>query len=226
VVARDEIGEVKLSDLSTMPEGLLDALTDREIRDLVGYLRGPTQTPIRATKANLRSFFDGKSLAGWRGDPALWSVEDGEIVGKTLGLARNEFLKSEYEIGDFRLSLEVRLAGDSGNSGIQFRTRAREDGEVEGYQADIGPGWWGKLYEENGRALLAEGPAEDPVVKDGWNLYEIEAVGSRVRTWINGKPCVDLDDPSGARRGIVALQIHSGGATEVRFRKLRVERLE
>jgi len=225
VVAREEIEEVQLSDLSTMPEGLLDALTRSEIRDLVGYLRGPTQTPIRATKANLRSFFDGRSLAGWTGDAALWSVEDGEIVGRTAGLARNEFLKSDLELGDFRLSLEVRLVGDAGNSGIQFRTRAREDGEVEGYQADIGPGWWGKLYEENGRALLAEGPAEDPVIADGWNLYEIEARGSRVRTWINGKTCVDLDDPAGARRGIVALQIHSGGATEVRFRKLRAELL-
>ncbi|MFN0008685.1 MAG: PVC-type heme-binding CxxCH protein [Planctomycetota bacterium] len=226
VVARDEIEAVKLSDLSTMPEGLLDALTRSEIRDLVGYLRSPTQTPIRGTKANLRSFFDGRSLAGWTGDPALWSVEDGEIVGRTAGLARNEFLKSDYELGDFRLSLEVRLVGDAGNSGIQFRTRAREDGEVEGYQADIGPGWWGKLYEENGRALLSEGPAQDPVIADGWNLYEIEAVGSRVRTWINGKPCVDFDDPAGARRGIVALQVHSGGATEVRFRKMRVERVD
>jgi hypothetical protein len=156
----------------------------------------------------------------------VWSVEGGEIVGKTDGLARNSFLCSEYELGDFRLSVEVRLVGDAGNSGIQFRTRAREDGEVEGYQADVGPGWWGKLYEENGRAVLADGPAEDPVVKDGWNLCEIEARGSRIRTWINGKPCVDLDDPNGARRGIVAFQVHSGGATVVRFRKPRVQLLD
>src|SRR6185436_20961943 len=115
------------------------------------------------------AFFDQKTLTGWHGDPAVWSVEGSEIVGRTAGLARNEFLKSDYELGDFRLSLEVRLVGDAGNSGIQFRTRAREDGEVEGYQADIGPGWWGKLYEENGRAVLAEGPAEAPVTADGWN---------------------------------------------------------
>ena len=25
---------------------------------------------------------------------------------------------------------------------------------MKGYQADVGPGWWGKLYEENGRGLL------------------------------------------------------------------------
>ena len=49
------------------------------------------------------------------------------------------------------------------------------------------------------------------------------AIGSRVRTWINGQPCVDLDDPDGRRRGIFALQVHAGGPTEVRFRNLQLE---
>jgi hypothetical protein len=209
-----------------MPEGLLDAMKEDEIRDLVGYLRGATQSPMLATKANVGRFFDGKSLAGWSGDPACWSVENGEIVGKTKGLAKNTFLESELELQDFRLSIEVRLTKDEGNSGVQFRTRARDDGEVEGYQADVGPGWWGKLYEENGRGILSEGPKEDPVVKDGWNRYEIEAKGHHLKTWLNGKVCVDLEDPKGATRGIVALQLHSGDATEVRFRNLKLERME
>jgi hypothetical protein len=34
---------------------------------------------------------------------------------------------------------------------------------------------------------------------------------------------VDLDDPRGARRGIVAFQLHSGGAMEVRFKDLKLE---
>jgi hypothetical protein len=34
---------------------------------------------------------------------------------------------------------------------------------------------------------------------------------------------VDLDDPDGARRGIFALQVHSGGPTEVRFKDLKLE---
>src|SRR5579871_5587683 len=28
--------------------------------------------------------FDGKSMAGWDGDPNFWRVEDGAIVGQTL----------------------------------------------------------------------------------------------------------------------------------------------
>jgi putative heme-binding domain-containing protein len=223
-LALDETEELELSPLSTMPEGLLDALGEDEVRALFAYLRSPAQAPLLATPVNVSGFFDGKTLAGWRGDPSVWSVEGGAIVGRTDGLARNEFLKSDYELGDFRLSLEVRLAGDAGNSGIQFRSREVEGGDVAGYQADIGPGWWGKLYEEHGRAVLVERGATR-VVRDGWNRYVIECKGSRVRTWLEDEPCVDLDDPAGARAGIVALQVHSGGPTEVRFRNLELELL-
>ncbi len=59
--------------------------------------------------------------------------------------------------------------------------------------------------------------------KGEWNTYEIEAVGAKVRTWINGQLCVDLEDPKGAKQGIFALQLHSGGPTEVRFRNLQLE---
>ena len=61
------------------------------------------------------------------------------------------------------------------------------------------------------------------VKADDWNEYVIEANGSHVRTWINGTLCVDLDDAKLARRGIFGLQIHSGGAMEVRFKDLKLE---
>ncbi|MEQ1892864.1 MAG: family 16 glycoside hydrolase, partial [Planctomycetota bacterium] len=224
-LALDELEECELSPLSTMPEGQLDALADEELASLFAYLASPRQTPMRATKLNAAGFFDGKSLAHWEGDPAVWSVEGGEIVGRTGGLEKNSFLKSAHELGDFRLSLEVRLVGDVGNSGIQFRSRVTEEGDVAGYQADIGPGWWGKLYEEHGRELLVE-RGSSAVRPDGWNRYVIECRGTRVRTWLNDEPCVELDDPAGAARGIVALQVHSGGQTEVRFKNLALELLE
>lgn len=216
-VAREDIEQMRVSDLSTMPEGLLETLKPDEIRDLVAYLQGRKQTLLRASSSTAHQFFDGHSLANWIGADC-WSVESGEIVGKTAGLAHNEFLKSSLELGDFVLSFEVRLVKNEGNSGVQFRSRVLEDGDVAGYQADIGPGWWGKLYEEHGRAVLWDKNHESAVTTDGWNRYRIEARGSRLRTWINDQACVDLDDPQGARRGIVALQLHSGGATEVRFR--------
>jgi hypothetical protein len=130
--------------------------------------------------------------------PDCWSVEEGTIVGRTSGLKRNEFLRSEMELRDFRLAFEVRLVGDAGNSGVQFRSRELEDGEMVGYQADIGPGWWGRLYEESGRGILAEKTAEEHVVKDGWNRYEIEARGHHVRL-LDQRARVRR--PGGSRRG-------------------------
>jgi hypothetical protein len=151
-------------------------------------------------------------------------VDKGHILGRTSGLKQNEFLKSDLVLGDFRLSCQVQLVGNRGNSGIQFRSEVLPDGLVKGYQADVGPGWWGKLYEEHGRELLWPTSGEAHV-KPGWNRYEILAQGDKLQTWINGQPCVELVDVPGAKRGIIALQLHSGGATEVRFKDFQVELL-
>ncbi len=61
------------------------------------------------------------------------------------------------------------------------------------------------------RALLWKESGEKHVRRDDWNQYEIVAVGSRLRTYINGKRCVDLDDLTPSA-GIIAPQLHSGGA--------------
>jgi hypothetical protein len=124
---------------------------------------------------------------------------------------------------DFKLRVKVKLVPNRENSGIQFRSEALPGGDVRGPQADVGLGWWGKLYEEHGRGLLWKASGDRHVKVDDWNDYVIEAVGSRVRTWLNGKPCVDLDDAKLSRRGIFALQIHSGGAMEVRFKDFKLE---
>ncbi len=108
-------------------------------------------------------------------------------------------------------------------NGIQFRSESLRDGEMKGPQADVGAGWWGKLYEENGRGVLSNGVGEKHIKVDDWNEYVIEAAGSRVRTWINGTKCVDIDDPKISRRGIFGLQIHAGGAMEVRFKDVKLE---
>ncbi|MFO0948173.1 MAG: PVC-type heme-binding CxxCH protein [Planctomycetota bacterium] len=219
---REEVETSRLSDKSMMPDDLLKPLTEPEVLSLVAYLASPAQTPMRATSENVKSFFNGRNLEGWVGNEKLWSVQDGEIVGKTGFLDRNEFLKSPLQVGDFRLKLKVKLTPNAGNSGVQFRSEVLPDGIVRGYQADVGAGWWGKLYEEHGRGLLWDKSSEDLVRKGDWNDYEIVAIGSKVKTYLNGKLCVDLDDPPGAKRGIIALQIHSGPPMEVRFKDLNL----
>lgn len=218
------VGEVEsrsATDTSLMPDDLLKPLAGDEVRALVAYLQGPAQAPLLATADNAKDFFNGKDLTGWDGDPKLWKVENGEIVGTSPGLKRNQFLRSQMAAGDFRLSLKVKLVPNKENSGVQFRSEPLPDGEMKGYQADIGAGWWGKLYEEHGRAVLWN--KEAAINVDDWNEYVIEATGSRIKTYLNGKLSVDLDDPKGARRGIFALQLHAGGPMEVRFKELKLE---
>src|SRR5206468_7827089 len=140
-------------DISMMPDDLLKKLADAEVRALFAYLRHPAQTPMLATEENVKDFFNGKDLTGWDGDMKLWSVENGEIVGKSPGIKKNEFLKSHLVAADFRLTLKMKLTPNRENSGVQFRSEALPDGEMKGPQADAGQGWWGKLYEESGRGI-------------------------------------------------------------------------
>ncbi len=219
----NDIDERASSPTSMMPDDLLKPLREEEVRALVAYLRHPSQAPILATPDNAKDFFNGKDLTGWDGDGKLWSVENGEIVGKSAGLKRNAFLTSQMLADNFRLTLKVKLVPNKENSGVQFRSEPLPDGEMRGPQADIGAGWWGKLYEENGRGLLWDKSGEKNVKTDDWNDYEIVAEGNRVRTYLNGKLCVDVDDAALARRGIFGLQIHAGGPMEVRFKDLKLE---
>jgi putative membrane-bound dehydrogenase-like protein len=221
-VPKGEVEDRRVSDQSMMPDDLWKPLDEHEVRSLVAYLAGPSQVPLLATPENAAGLYNGRDLSGWDGDPTLWRVENGEIVGRTDGLGRNEFLRSDMVADDFRLNLDVKLVRDDGNSGIQFRSAPMAHGEVKGYQADIGPGWWGKLYEENGRGLLWSKSGEAHVKPGEWNHYEIVAVGPKIRTYLNGAPCVDLDDASWARRGLFAFQLHAGGKTEVRFKNVRL----
>lgn len=221
---RKEITIIRPSELSMMPEGLVDQMSDKEVRDLVAYLGSSSQVPILATKDNLDQFFNGKDIDGWLGEKSYWKIENGELVGSSPGLKKNEWLVGPLAFKDFRLIVEVRLKPNAGNSGIQFRSEREPNGNVKGYQADVGAGWWGKLYEEHGRALLWKESGEKNVKPDDWNTYEVLAVGSHIRTAINGNVCVDLEDTAGTKEGIIGLQLHAGNIPyEVRYRNFQFE---
>jgi hypothetical protein len=112
--------------------------------------------------------FDGKSLAGWDGDPKYWRVETGAIVGEITPatiVQRNTFLIWRGGApADFELKAEYRVTG-RGNSGINYRSVELTDAKwsLAGYQADIDGQernrpplrHTGQNYEERGRTFLA-----------------------------------------------------------------------
>src|SRR5207247_5558777 len=79
------------------------------------------------------SLFDGKSLAGWEGKLDLWTIENGELVGRMRNLDRCEFLRHTKVLADFRLIVEVKLVNDQGDSGITLRSDVTRYGDRLGY---------------------------------------------------------------------------------------------
>src|SRR5438552_744888 len=114
----------------------------------------------RGIEKGFKSIFNGKDLAGWDGNPKLWSVRDGAITGQTTTenpAKGNTFLIwTNGTVNDFELrcSFTIVPGDDKGfaNSGIQYRSKILDPNNwvVGGYQADMeaGPTYTGILYEE------------------------------------------------------------------------------
>jgi hypothetical protein len=129
---------------------------------------------LSAAEAGFKSLFNGTDLTGWRGNPDLWSVEEGCITGKTKAepkLTHNTFLVwTNGDVSDFELRLSYKII--KGNSGVQYRSKVKSQGAfgpiVGGYQADFEAGttYSGILYEEGGRGILAQ-RGQKTVVRSG-----------------------------------------------------------
>ena len=185
-----------------------------------------------ASGAEPHSLFDGKTFAGWEGNQDVFRIQDGAIVGGSLEkrVAHNEFLCTTREYGDFDLRVKFKVVGKGANAGVQFRSkRVPNHHEVSGYQADLGDGWWGSLYDESRRnkilakADLAE--VDRVLHRDDWNDYRILAIGKRIQLWINGQQTVDYTEPDEqiVQRGLIGLQIHGGPPSEAWYKEIVIE---
>ena len=177
-----------------------------------------------------RPLIDRTEMAKWRvvGGDGEFEWIGPMIHGHKAG-SRNTFLMSERQYGDFILEGEVKI--DSGNSGWQIRshlTDPRDDtSRLIGYQIEVDPSdrnWSGGLYDEGRRGWLHP-LADDPAAKESfsaedWNTYRIEAIGPRIRSWVNGTACADVLDLADLT-GSIALQVHSGEC-EVWWRNLQI----
>lgn len=175
--------------------------------------------------------FDGKTLAGWEGNEKMFRVEEGCIVGGTLDetIPHNEFLCTTKEYENFELRLRVKALGKGVNAGIQFRSkRIPNHHEVIGYQADVGGGWWGKLYDESRRRKVLAGSDGAKVNEGDWNDYVIRADGPHIQLWLNGVKTVDYTEKEDgiARSGVIAVQIHGGPPSEAWYKDVFIKELK
>ena len=114
---------------------------------------------------------------------------------------------------------------------------------------EAGKTYSGILYEEKGRGILAQ-RGQKTVIKEGaapnkpkvevtgevgksaeiqakiksedWHDYRIVAQGGHLQHFINGVQTIDVTDETaiGAKKGILALQLHAGPAMVVQFKDL------
>ncbi|MAS94063.1 MAG: heme-binding protein [Verrucomicrobiales bacterium] len=211
-----------------------------------------TSSLLIAQEGKFVSIFNGKDLTGWDGNPKFWSVENGEIVGKTSGpddLEYNQFLIwRDGTVKNFELKAMVKQSGN--NSGIQYRSEERPDvgkWSVGGYQCDVHPNPVNNamIYHERGRGIVVQNgqsvvvdtdarkwlvKERDPVAVDvaEWHEYTIIAKGNHITHKLDGKVTIELDDFDEKGRsleGLLAFQIHRGPAMEVRIKDVQLKTL-
>jgi hypothetical protein len=182
--------------------------------------------------------FDGKTFAGWQGDTLhTWRIENGAMVGGSLSqtVPHNEFISTTKSYSNYRLKLKFKLTGHEGfiNAGVQFHSQRIKNPsyEMEGYQADIGSGYWGSLYDESRRnKLLAT--ADTALIKrllrpNDWNDYEIQTEGRQIRILLNGQQTIAYTetDSTVPQSGLIALQIHGGGKAEIQYKDIFLQEI-
>ncbi len=183
------------------------------------------------------SLFNGKNLDNWQvlNGSAEYKIDGEEIVGISKMNTPNTFLATKETYSDFILEYEAKI-DDGLNSGVQIRSLSKTDyqeGRVHGYQIELDPSkraWSGGIYDEARRGWLYNleyNPQAKTAYKNNqWNQFRVEAIGNRIRVWMNGIQTVDLIDDL-TPEGFIALQVHSINDENlvgkmVRFRNIRI----
>ena len=164
-----------------------------------------------------------------------WSVVDSVITGGdgVENIPRNTYLYSDRSYENFEFRCLFRITGDHStgliNSGIQYRSLLK-DNKIIGYQADIGKGYWGDIYDEHRRGKLVGGDLstlKHILNEDGWNSYIVRCIGNKHELYINGVKTADYieKDPEIPAEGVIGIQLHSGGNAKVEFKHITITEL-
>lgn len=170
--------------------------------------------------------FNGKDLTGWVPvGHEKWTVEDGTIHGQ--GVTKEYgYLETEKSYKDFWLSIRFKCE-DDGNSGVYFHTTFKP-GTVDvdkGMQFEIDrtlDHHTGGLYGDNRGWIAWPSPEYEQVLRPtDWNEFLLKVEGNHMVAILNGITILDFTDPSPkSSDGAIALQLHSGGEGNMRFKDI------
>lgn len=141
--------------------------------------------------------FDGKSLAGWKGDG--YAVEDAAIVCTKDG----KFLQTEKQYSDFVLDFEFKLKAGS-NNGIGLRYPGQGDAAYTGMEIQVLDDRHANYHNDKfelgkhqyhgsiygiAPSLQAEKNLQKPVGE--WNREQIICIGDHIKVILNGETITD-----------------------------------
>jgi len=175
--------------------------------------------------------FNGKDLTNWVPvGHEKWTVEDGTIHGQ--GVTKEYgYLRTEKPYKDFWLSIRFKCEAD-GNSGVYFHTEFKPDSVeiVKGMQFEIDRTLnhhVGGLYGD-GRGWIAwPAPEHEQVIRPtDWNEFLLKVEGNHMVAILNGLEVLNFTDPTPKSfNGYIALQLHSGGEGDMRFKDIYIRDL-
>jgi hypothetical protein len=139
--------------------------------------------------------FDGKSLAGWRGDVDSYEVKDGAIRCRA-GHGGNLFTAESY--ADFAVRLQFRLP-KAGNNGLAIRYPGSGDAAFDAIEVQVlddGDDVYKDLHDYQAHGSLyglvaAHRGYLRPLGE--WNFEEVVVQGPHYTVTLNGTVIVDAD---------------------------------
>jgi putative heme-binding domain-containing protein len=205
IVPRSDVRSVTISEVSMLPEGLLNALNPTQVRDLVAYLQSPRQVPILATPLNAADFFNGTDLTRWRPSNAeAWKVDNGEIIGVAAS-GKTESLVSEMIAAEFQFKAQIKISGEKSAAELAFAGQAAESPFI-GYSLSFGGGSRVNLWRYQKNATAAESIPGDLALTPGeWHACDITVIGGKARIDLDGARAFEIDLPSSDVRNAIAI---------------------
>jgi hypothetical protein len=175
--------------------------------------------------------FNGKDLTGWnKVGQEKWEVVDGVIHGQA-STDRYGYLETQKAYKDFHLAIRFLCEGD-GNSGVFFHSKfppnSVDISQGLQFEVDCAMGrHTGGIYGDGREWIVWPAPENESVVRQGeWNEYLLKVEGNRYVARLNGVTVVDFTDPKPkSLDGTIALQLHSGGRGNMKFRDIWIRDL-
>ena len=193
--------------------------------------RAPQTITARPPGEDWIVLFNGKDLSGWTNiGKEKWEIDGGTLHGVAV-TREYGYLQTDKSYKDFQLSLRFKCEGD-GNSGVFFHVTFKPGTPqvTKGPQFEIDctlGKHTGGVYEQTRKWIVWPSPENESVVRTGeWNDYLIKVEGNHYISRLNGVLMVDYTDPQPeSEDGPLALQLHSGGQGNMRFKDIIIRDL-